>query len=598
MKIINSLPKNSRIIFNRLQNIVGLFILLLSISLYIWLYNILNTGASWDEGFHLMGYLKQQPIGNFISDFWYIVRGVFPWLSDDPIMELRYIRYILGLFSIVLFAYSSHRWLVIKLGQRISPLLYMPLVLFSSILTFQFASPTLYYDNIQSIIYILVFSFYFLFVSIQKKTIKYIFLILIGFFSLFGLFNYLPSGLLLILIIGILFLLDYQIVKQHTKIYLVILHFSIGFFIAVLYYNFCIHNIANKIDLTIRALNQIGTNTADPHSNISLLINLKNYIIQILKLYIPIVVFLVLILFLLRKISQITHKYINREYLRYIVFGCIILIFSCILFRYTHSFGNNLLILSFLPYMLFLLVYKSYKFTCNDFATLFLLFLIPIAGQFGTDLNMSRKLVFFVPLWTLIFGYLLGKTKSSSYKLFFTAIFCLVYGFNIYNIGSIYQVSVYTNPKLKEFRPTETMNTAKRGRNIRVTKYYKDRFNDIQNILIKEGFKEGDILMIFDSNTMIAYFSGAYLPTPLTYSFSGYIGQYGKLHNYIVIFDKEVGALRSYCKSLGVNLDLDYTFYPMRGGWSWDSAEKGKLAIFCKKHKENAENIHTYLYLQ
>ena len=144
------------------QKQIGLGILIIDILLYTILALKLDNNVSWDEGFHLLGYLKGQPLSFEITDFWHIVRSVFPFLSDDPIMELRIIRFVLGLFSLLFFAFASWKWLMFMTKQKVNLLLYGSLVMLSGLVTFQFASPTLYYDNIQSILYFIIIACYLL----------------------------------------------------------------------------------------------------------------------------------------------------------------------------------------------------------------------------------------------------------------------------------------------------------------------------------------------------------------------------------------------------------------------------------------------------
>ncbi|MEI7504076.1 MAG: hypothetical protein WCJ61_12410 [Paludibacter sp.] len=118
---------------------------------------------------------------------------------------------------------------------------------------------------------------------------------------------------------------------------------------------------------------------------------------------------------------------------------------------------------------------------------------------------------------------------------------------------------------------------------IKVTIYTKQRIVDISNILKKEGYKPGKKIMVFDSNTMIAYFLGAYSTEPFVYSLSGYMGKH-ELLDHIIIFETEISQMRQYCFQFNVSLDKDYTYYKMRGGGAWNP-EENRLAIFCRKKK-------------
>lgn len=69
----------------------------------------LHRGISCDEGYYLMGYLKGQTIGGQASDFHALVRALCGSFSDDNIMVFRYVRLVMNVMALVLFALSSFR---------------------------------------------------------------------------------------------------------------------------------------------------------------------------------------------------------------------------------------------------------------------------------------------------------------------------------------------------------------------------------------------------------------------------------------------------------------------------------------------------------
>ncbi len=62
---------------------------------YYLILTTLNQGISCDEGFYLMGYLSNQELGSFISDYSRIVRAITPIGLEENIMTYRVERLLL-----------------------------------------------------------------------------------------------------------------------------------------------------------------------------------------------------------------------------------------------------------------------------------------------------------------------------------------------------------------------------------------------------------------------------------------------------------------------------------------------------------------------
>ena len=64
----------------------------------------LHRGISCDEGYYLMGFLRNQTIEGQATDFHFITRALCRSFPDDDIMVFRYIRLILNVIALLAFA--------------------------------------------------------------------------------------------------------------------------------------------------------------------------------------------------------------------------------------------------------------------------------------------------------------------------------------------------------------------------------------------------------------------------------------------------------------------------------------------------------------
>ncbi|MBO7618487.1 MAG: hypothetical protein J6T22_14970, partial [Bacteroidales bacterium] len=140
----------------------------------VW-YLILSTlrnGISCDEGYYLLGYLRNQSIEGIGTDFHAIVRAVSHSFPDDKIMVFRYIRVILNVIAILMFAITSYEWLFRKKNLLVSRWSYYPMVLLAGAMSFTFATPTISYDSLELIIALSAASFLFILFTSGKKVVK------------------------------------------------------------------------------------------------------------------------------------------------------------------------------------------------------------------------------------------------------------------------------------------------------------------------------------------------------------------------------------------------------------------------------------------
>ena len=208
--------------------------------LYGLIFWSVNRGVSIDEGFYLMGYLKDQALGPFFTDFHNIVRFFIFFLPDDDVLGLRITRVVLTIIAIFIFTKTSYKWLKQEYDIPVSKLLYYSLGFLAGAMCFSYASPVLYYDNIQPIIYLFSFALFFGIFTSPHEITKYIYALLLGFLLVFSLTNYITSGLFLT---GIMFLFIGYFASPHGKT--IIKHFLLiigGMVLGIVFYSLFIND--------------------------------------------------------------------------------------------------------------------------------------------------------------------------------------------------------------------------------------------------------------------------------------------------------------------------------------------------------------------
>lgn len=122
-----------------------------------------------------------------------------------------------------------------------------------------------------------LFSIYFLFTTSVSSFFKRLSLIFIGVLCVFGLFNYLPSGILLIVALSVLLLIDTDKVKN-------ILLLCLGLLLGIIVYHLFIRNIVDSVNdiYTSFVLAQKGLTK---HSNNQLFVALFRYLVEFVLVF-------------------------------------------------------------------------------------------------------------------------------------------------------------------------------------------------------------------------------------------------------------------------------------------------------------------------
>lgn len=509
-------------------------------SIYTILFIRLDRGTSCDEGYYLIGYNINQKIGWGVSDFHSIIRFLFSWLNYDNALELRYIRFILNILSLVFFASSSYKYLKINYHfKSLNVYNYYSIILLSGALSFGFASPVLYYDNLQLILYLC--SLGLLLTNTYKQSNTFLFYLGIIFFI--SITNYLPSGILLIFS-------NLLILKIHDRLrinYISII--LIGVISCLLFYHYFIHDLKDYYIQTITTFKnaQIG-NTR--HSSLQLLTTMLKFLVFF---YTIIIIFF----FIVRILSNYFSKYKNDHFV--FVLSILTSIVSFLLIKKIHT---TVVIIPVI-FMLGISYNHIRKIGFRQLSFLFIIFSIPFMGIFGTNQPIESKLILFVTFWTFLFCALLSKIKSISIKynylfkylyVFFTIYLFLTYGyFNKYHYYYTPNKSTYKLTGLNRFN------------GIKVSSDQKKFIYEVDSILKINGFKPGDEMITFEVDLITAYAVGAQIPNNLFY------GQYNmtvspnnipsKKIKYIMLYSGRKNEFINYIKHTNWNFPSSYKEY-------------------------------------
>jgi len=536
------------IIRRKYCDLLSVFTALISILAYLYILLTINKGTSCDEGYYLLSYLPNQPVYWGISQFEFIIRKIFWFLPEDAALILRYVRFIINVLALASFAFSSLKWLRKKYQVQFSTLYYYSLIFLSGILSFGFASPILYYDNLQLFIYLFVFSFFFL-QSVITSWQKYLLLVFCGITMIFGVFNYLPSGLLLIVAISFLFLLNSGKIKRLSYLF-------VGLILGIVIYHFLIRDVF----LTLKDIHssfvsaQIGITK---HDNGHLIIALSKYLLEFLTFFVLFTLAGLLLIFT----GRIKRSWLkNSVYFLFALFLIRIILQSCLFLNYY----TDLFIVPVSMVFASVIVANYYKNKFNislKHIVVFCLFLFaPLIGVFGTNQNLSAKMLFFMPFWVVSYSLLIAFTSKENnllikisntvyVLLLFAGFFYLVY-FNRFHY--------YYTPK----RSNIEIEDGVRFKGIKVSKWQKEFNEKSIQILNKNGFKKGDDILAFYDNFLTVYIVGGYIPSNLIYQFEVFSSDPKNIPDnpirYIIIIEEQEKPMIEFLKHTNWKFPEDY----------------------------------------
>lgn len=481
-----------KIINNRSKNINILYILILfglALSQYAIIAIILNRGISCDEGYYLLGYLPNSPkIG--VSDFHQIVFTLFgSFYGDTPDMFLRIVRYVWTIIASFVFALGFRHFLLER--YQINALWIIPIISLSAAISFCFASPILYYDNIQMLLYLMLFAAFFGAYR-HKNAIKLLCGFVMGLLSIFLLTNHLPSGILAMVAIVVLGVILFQ---GDGRIWI---SFIIGVLVSTILYHFCFTPIPdwiNRVDLSL----QIAKSSGTQHDNGSLIFGMLIHLAKLLGLMVATGGIYGLLQYLLYKQGGKVEKigiWVVRTLLMLLTF--------ILVYKLKWSLGIYIFYAIFSIALVDVWINAESRPHIKMADVLFeiALLLIPFAAVFGTNMPLHIRSLMFIPFWLSALVIILRHQPKIRH---FYMIWSVIISVEIVLLMAVMdRYEYYGSPH----KAACVLMDTPRLNDIYVTKTEKEYFENVYRQLVKSGFKPGDAILSSDENYIGVYAAG------------------------------------------------------------------------------------------
>lgn len=542
----------------------GILIWIAAIVVWYVIVSTIKNGISCDEGYYLMGYLRGQGIGGQASDFHTLVRALcFPF-PDDNIMVFRYVRLVLSVITMLVFALTSYWWLSKKKKLGISRWEYYPIAALACAMSFTFAAPTISYDSIEHILALLIASLLFVLLVIGRGWIRCLCGFVIGFLLWFAFVNYPPAGLCLTVLFVIFYCLEYGENKWEG-----LLLALLGMVVALVIQHYYIHDLkAWFSDIAMVFVTTFTEKSKSRHDSGSLVSTMLLTMGKQLLIFVPTVAVFTM---LLKKVTM-------PEWFRWamtLVVCAVLLIVRSVY----HLYGTLLLF----PLALMLAKVLSQpdskigRLLLNkDMLVVLVYAAIPIAGVFGTNQPIMSKAVIFTPFWLV--AYCLLSTKVEVKKVVgMNLIFMVILFAGYVYLGNFERYHYYYTPRSSKYELTGVL----RPQKVLVSQYQQAYYHDVLDSLQMAGCKAGDRYMAFGENQMAVYLAGGFIDGRLPYHWWQY-----------KVFEKEPPKAFIFFK----NEEADILEYFKQAEWSFP---EGYRRMELRKMSENmGDELRTVIYVK
>ena len=535
----------------------------------VW-YLILSTlknGISCDEGYYLLGYLRNQPIQGVGSDFHAIVRAMTRSFADDDIMVFRYLRVILNAIAIIIFAGSSYEWLLRKKSLRISRWAYFPMVLLAGALAFTFATPTISYDSLELILTLAAASFLFVLFASGKSTVRIISAFCVGFLLWFACTNYPPAGVC----VSILFVIAYFLEAEDRK-WAHLLAAFLGVVVAIVVSHFFIHDMKEWFSEMSRVFVSTFTEESQSNHDAGSLVSVMLITVgQALLVLVPAVVLFTL----MYKRVHVSDK-----------LQWIIVLLLCAILLVVKQIYELRGILFMIPVALVLAkVLAQPETRLKDFLhskeafLVLILMALPFAGVFGTNQPILIKAVIFAPFWLLAFFCLSALLKTEANERLILMVVALLMAGYVW-LGNFQRYHYYYTPRSSKY---EIVGTA-RPQDVLISQYQQQYFSDLLDTLQTAGCKPGDKYMAFGENQMAVYLAGGFVDGRLPYHWWQYKDFGHEAPQAFIIFKNEEEGVIAYFKKADWSFPENYERIEMRQ-MSQNLGNDYRTVIFVKSNR-------------
>ena len=527
----------------------------------------LRNGISCDEGYYLMGYLRDQNIQGIGTDFHSITRTIACSFPDDQIMVFRYIRFFLNVIAILLFAGTSYEWLSRKKGLGISRWAYYPMVLLAGAMAFTFATPTISYDSLELIIIMFAASILFVLFTSWSNAVKSISAFGVGFLSWFACTNYPPAGVCIVILFVAAYLLEVEDKKWiHPMAAL------IGVAAAIVVSHFFIHDMKEWFSEMSKVFVSTFTERSKSNHDAGSLVSVMLITVgKTLLLFVPVVVLLTL-----------TYKRIHvPEKIQWIIilFLCVVLL----LLRQVYELRGILFLIPISFVLAKVLSQPGFdikEFLLSKEAFLVMILLaIPFAGVFGTNQPILSKAVIFVPFWLLAFFYLSALLKTgTSERLYLLFITLLMAGYVW--LGNFQRFHYYYTPRSSRYEIVG----ASRPQDVLISQYQQQYYCDLLDTLKVAGCKPGDNYMAFGENQMAVFLAGGYIDGRLPYHWWQYKVFNQEAPQAFILFKNEEQDVIDYFQQAGWGFPENYERIEMRQ-MSQNMGADYKTVVYVKSNR-------------
>jgi hypothetical protein len=530
--------------------------------IYSLIFFYIKRGVSCDEGFYLMGYLKNQELAPMINDFHHIVRFITPSAMHDNLMYFRYLRFGLDFISVFLFGLMSFYWLKNKIKTfNISGLLYVSLILLSGAMSYTYTTPTISFDHLQHILYFFAFAVFIAADLTKNNIVRIICLLATGVFIVLAIANYLPSGLLLFAVFVVLIMILHF---DKSAIYRT-LYLCGGILTGILFYHIFINPVDVFVENAAAILNEnIDNDKLDIISLIAANMKLTtgNVIGGYDGLSLAVVMCCSAVMFLLVQIPSFAIGFFSRKAnIHSFIVAIAIILLICSFFFIREIY----LLRAYLYYLpvsfvsgIYLAEKKSYnhKLNLSDFLLFLIFTFLPFIGVFGTNQTIMIKMIIFMPFWMCLFLVVVNNLKIPAKQYQFLMLFSIfLYSLSYFTIGyaSSRIHSYYTVHKSKC-----EIDFGTRYKGLKTAEYEKEYYRVLVDTLESIGFKPGDKVLAFGEQQIGLYLIGGYFHGGLAYSISQYKQIPTERARYIFLFKIQEEELKEKLKKNSWNFPEDY----------------------------------------
>lgn len=534
----------------------------------VW-YLILSTlqnGISCDEGYYLLGYLRNQSIEGIGTDFHAIVRAISYPFPDDNIMVFRYIRVILNVIAIILFAVTSYEWLSRKKNLSVSRWSFYPMVILAGAMSFTFATPTVSYDSLELIIALSAASFLFVLFASGKKAVKSICAFVVGFLLCFACTNYPPAGVCIVILFMIAYFLEVE-----DKEWMHLLAAILGGLTAIVISHFFIHDMkvwfSEISKVFVATITQESMSNHDAGSLVSVMLIT---VAQVFLVLAPVVGLFTL--------------FFKRLHVSDTIQWTVVLLICAVLLvvRKVYELRGFLYLI---PVALVLAkVFAQSGFSLKQFFLsketylVLVLIAIPFAGVFGTNQPILNKAIIFVPFWLMAFvclSALLSRGMDERLNLLFIVLLMAGYIW----LGNFQRYHYYYTPRSSKY---EIVGTS-RPQKVLISQYQQDYYRDLLDTLKASGCKPGDKYMAFGENQMAVFLAGGFIDGRLPYHWWQYRVFEKEAPQAFVFFKNEEDGVIGHFRNAGWGFPEEYERKEMRQ-MSQNMGDDLRTVVYVKKN--------------